>query len=199
MKNLFSWRLPLSDADFTNLWESAIFVFDTNFLLDLYRVSRSTLEDFLRILEGLQERIWLPHQVVSEFFSLREEIILSETASFKKASLAVKKWKNEQLEFRSLRELFNDAGRIVASEVKFIFEKQDKYIAAVEEVEKCFREKIDELINIYTPFNPEEDYILDTIDLLFDGRVGKPYDTTDLQKLYKEGEDRYRQEKPPGF
>lgn len=53
MRNLFSWRLRPSEADFSKLWENATFVFDTNFLLDLYRVSRLTVEDFLKILEHL--------------------------------------------------------------------------------------------------------------------------------------------------
>ena len=55
MKNLFSWRLKPSEKDLTDLWNSATFVFDTNFLLDLYRVSHSTAKDFLNILEHLEE------------------------------------------------------------------------------------------------------------------------------------------------
>lgn len=53
MKKMFFWRLYPSEQEFANLWESATFVFDTNFLLDLYRVSHSTAEDFLRVLESL--------------------------------------------------------------------------------------------------------------------------------------------------
>ncbi len=49
MKNLFSWRLPLSQDNFAELWEKATFVFDTNFLLDFYRVSSSTSDDYFRI------------------------------------------------------------------------------------------------------------------------------------------------------
>lgn len=67
MKNLFSWRLPLSEANFAELWEKATFVFDTNFLLDFYRVSTSTSEDYFRILEYIKDRIWLPYQVADEF------------------------------------------------------------------------------------------------------------------------------------
>ncbi|NEP38107.1 MAG: hypothetical protein F6K25_26420 [Okeania sp. SIO2G4] len=49
MKILFSWRLPLSEAYFAELWEKATFVFDTNFLLDFYRVLSSTSEDYFRM------------------------------------------------------------------------------------------------------------------------------------------------------
>jgi hypothetical protein len=35
--------------------------------------------------------------------------------------------------------------------------------------------------------------------VLFDGKVGELYSIEDLQKIYKEGEERYQQNKPPGF
>jgi hypothetical protein len=95
MKDLFSWRLPPSESDFADLWENAVFVFDTNFLLDLYRGSHSTAEDFLNILKHLEKRIWLPHQVVSEFLNRREEIIDSKLKSFQKAITVIDKWKED--------------------------------------------------------------------------------------------------------
>ena len=199
MKNLFSWRLHPSESDFINLWKSAIFVFDTNFLLDLYRVSNSTAKDFFSILEHLEARIWLPYQVASEFLNRREEIINSELASFQKALIALEKWKDEQLNFYRLRGLISEAGRIVNSEVEFLFDQQEVYKAAIEKVEQCFKDKIEELAETHSLLNLEEDYILEKLLTLFDGKVGEPNNTDNLQKLYREGEERYKQEKPPGF
>lgn len=199
MKNLFSWRLKPSEQEITNLWKSATFVFDANFLLDLYRVSQSTSKDFFNILEHLEKRIWLPYQVASEFFNHREEIIDSETKSFQKALKAIEKWKKEQLSFEQLRGSLSETGRIVSSEVEFLFNQQDAYKAVLEEVEKCFKGKIEELAKTHSAFNLEEDYILEKILTLFDCKVGAPYDEATLQKLYKEGEERYKQKKPPGF
>jgi len=199
MKNLFSWRLPLSDSDFVELWENATFVFDTNFLLDLYRVSRSTSEDFLGLLERLKDRIWLPYQVVDEFFNRRENVIASETASYEKVLLGLDEWKNEQLSFKKLRGLIDNSGRIIAAEVKSLFSNQDAYISAISEVEKCFKEKIEEVTKTHSVLNSKEDYILEKLLILFDKKVGNSYDIIALQKLYKEGEERYKQEKPPGF
>jgi predicted nucleic acid-binding protein/uncharacterized protein (DUF1778 family) len=199
MRDLFSWRLRPSNADFTQLWENATFVFDTNFLLDLYRVSRSTSEDFLRILERLQDRIWLPYQVASEFLNRREEIIDSEAISFQKALSALAKWKDEQQSFSRLRGLLADAGRIVASEVAFLFDEQDAYLSAIDDVEKRFREKVEELANSHSPLDSEEDDILENLLSLFDGKVGEPYDVASMEKLYQEGADRYSKEIPPGF
>jgi hypothetical protein len=199
VKNLFSWRLTPSENDFTNLWENAIFVFDTNFLLDLYRVSHSTAKDFLNILEHLKERIWLPNQVVSEFLNRREVIIDSEVQSFQKALTNLEKWKDEELNFNRLKGCIDAAGRIVGAEVAFLFEQQDAYKKAVEEVEKCFRGKIEELSKSHSLLNSEEDYILSKLLVLFDEKVGE-HDSADvLQKIQKEGAERYSQKKPPGF
>jgi predicted nucleic acid-binding protein len=199
MRNLFSWRLRPSEADFLKLWEDATFVFDTNFLLDLYRVSRSTAEDFLKILERIQNRIWLPYQVADEFLRNREEIIASEAASFQKALAGLERWKSEQQSFNGLRSYLSQAGRIVATEVEFLFNKQNDYLNVVNEVEKAFREKIDQLARDHSSLNSDEDSILDNLLSLFDSRVGEPFDEQNLSNLHREAEDRYKQLKPPGF
>jgi PIN like domain len=199
MKDLFSWRLQPSDDYFTHLWENATFVFDTSFLLDLYRVSNSTAKDFLNILDHLEAKIWLPNQVVSEFMNRREEVIDSEVKSFQKALEELEKWKEEQLNFNHLKGAINQAGRIVGTEVAFLFEKQVNYKEAVEEVEKCFKNKITDLSKNHSSLRSEEDYILNKLLVLFDGKVGEPDSIEILQKIYKEGEERYKQKKPPGF
>ncbi|WP_353931384.1 PIN-like domain-containing protein [Okeanomitos corallinicola TIOX110] len=199
MRNLFSWRLIPSDAEFSSFWETATFVFDTNCLLDLYRVSRPTVEDFLKILEHLQDRIWLPYQVADEFLNRREQEIDREAASFQKALLALEKWTSEQKKFNSLRGQLGEAGRIVASELEYLFDKQTNYLDAVDELEMVFRDKINQLKNTHFPFDADNDIILERILSIFDAKVGEPYDEQTLQKLYKQGEDRYKKLQPPGF
>jgi PIN like domain len=199
MKDLFSWRLPLSDSDSIEFWKKAIFVFDTNALLDLYRFSRSTSEDFLRLLEHLEGRIWLPYQVVDEFLNNREKVIASEKTYFEKALSGLEKWKNEQSNFKELRGFIANSKKIVTTEVEALFSNQAAYISAISEVEKCFKEKIEEVTQQHSNLNSQKDYILEKIFLLFDKKVGASYDQKDLQNLYEEGEKRYKQKKPPGF
>jgi hypothetical protein len=112
---------------------------------------------------------------------------------------ALKKWKDERKSFKNLRGFLRETGRIVASEIEVLFDNQDSYLASVEKIEADFREKIQELANSHSLLDPNKDPILDKVLLLFDGKVGDPYDITALQKLYKEGEERYSREQPPGF
>ncbi|MEG3897699.1 PIN domain-containing protein [Microcoleus sp. SVA1_B6] len=199
MRNLFFWRLPPSEADFSRLWEDATFVFDTNFLLDLYRVSHSTAENFLNILQQIKNRIWLPYQVADEFLRRREEIIASEVESFQKALSVIEKWKSEQQNFNSLRGSLRQTGRIVSAEVDFLFGDQKHYLDAVDAVEKAFREKIEQITSDHSSLHSEKDSILENLLLLFDSKVGEPFNEQMLPILYKEADDRYKREKPPGF
>ncbi|WP_425588779.1 PIN-like domain-containing protein [Streptomyces thinghirensis] len=41
---------------------------DTNVLLNLYRSNESTRRDTLAALARLRERLWIPHQVLTEFW-----------------------------------------------------------------------------------------------------------------------------------
>ncbi|MEG4588909.1 PIN domain-containing protein, partial [Microcoleus sp. MOSTC5] len=199
MRNLFFWRLPPSEADFSRLWEDATFVFDTNFLLDLYRVSHSTAENFLNILQQIKNRIWLPYQVADEFLRRREEIIASEVESFQKALSVIEKWKSEQQNFNSLRGSLRQTGRIVSAEVDFLFGDQKHYLDAVDAVEKAFREKIEQITSDHSSLHSDKDSILENLLLLFDSKVGEPFNEQILPNLYKEADDRYKREKPPGF
>ena len=199
MRNLFSWRIRPSEAEFLNLWENATFVFDTNFLLDLYRVSRSTAENFLNILEHIQSRIWLPYQVANEFFNRREEVIDKESASFQKALSEVAKWKIEQQSFSSLRGCLSQSGRIVSTEIAPLFDAQKAYIEVVDEVAKSFKEKIEQIAKEHTSLNSYEDSILEKLLVLFDAKVGEPFQEKELLDLYEEADNRYQQSKAPGF
>ncbi|EKE27035.1 MAG: hypothetical protein ACD_4C00082G0002, partial [uncultured bacterium (gcode 4)] len=74
---MFSEYYPLNLDLIKGLWKNAIFVFDTNILLNLYRYSNETSEQFLKTIEKLGNRAWLPHQVALEFHRNRL-IVLSE-------------------------------------------------------------------------------------------------------------------------
>ena len=65
------------EIDFNLLWENGLFIFDSNVLLDLYRLPESASNDLIGVLrdERLQKRIWIGFQVVVEFLNNRHEAI----------------------------------------------------------------------------------------------------------------------------
>lgn len=62
------------------LWKDAVIVFDTCALLDFYYMSAAHQEVIADILKYLSSRIWLPAQVVYEYYKNRESVILKPIA-----------------------------------------------------------------------------------------------------------------------
>lgn len=50
MKGLFPQYDHSNNVDFSETWRSALFVFDTNVLLNLYRYQESTREELLNVI-----------------------------------------------------------------------------------------------------------------------------------------------------
>ena len=75
MRELFPEFNNLNKAEIKSLWKKAIFVFDTNTLLNLYRLSPKIRKKFIDIIEKLGDRAWIPNYVAMEFCRNRLGII----------------------------------------------------------------------------------------------------------------------------
>lgn len=73
------------------LWKEAYFVFDTNVLLNLYRMSAGTSKEMRGILNKIKSRLFLPHQVGVEFFRHAEKEIAAQVNSFESIKSRLKK------------------------------------------------------------------------------------------------------------
>jgi len=200
MRDLLPWRFRLSEDETNILWESATFIFDTNFLLDLYRVSRSTAESFLNVLDKIHNRVWIPYQVVDEFTLKKDDTRHQESESFDKALNELNKWEVDQSEFKELRNCLKKAGRLVSSELEYLFDEQDQYLSSISEVSKKIRETIKNISEEHSYSHYEEDGISNRILALFNSsKVGRPFGKDVLEELYKEADLRYEKSQPPGF
>src|SRR6266446_547589 len=75
MRKKFLGYYKPTQNELTKMWREAIFVIDTSVLLNIYRYTPKTREDFFKILEQLKSRIWIPHQVAYEYLEQRENVI----------------------------------------------------------------------------------------------------------------------------
>lgn len=94
MKNSYKGFRQLSEADFKSLWKTAVFVFDANVLLNLYRYQSPTRDDLLKVLEKLDDRIWIPYHVGLEFERNRLIVIADQKRRFSEVRKTVEKSKN---------------------------------------------------------------------------------------------------------
>lgn len=180
MKSKFPGYFKLTDDEINNLWGNALFVFDANILLNLYRYSDETRDDFFKILEKVKDRIWIPHQSASEFFENRLNVISQQEKSYEDAINSLKSIENE---FKNSRQH------------PFIKKKLLKKFSDLS-AEIC------EQLNDSKEFHNKrihQDDVLSKIENLFNERVGNEYDQSELEVIYKEGEIRFLDKIPPGY
>ncbi|XYH99461.1 PIN domain-containing protein [Sorangium sp. So ce1128] len=173
MKKLFPGSYPLKAEDFKVLWSEGMFVFDTNMLLNVYRYSAKARKEFLNILSSpeVAPRIWIPYQVALEYHRNLDEVRYEQVRKCIDIKQQVEKW--------------GQSSR--AGDHKTRAEQLSTLVNQfVEEADKDYR-------------HPDREALIERIAELFEGKVGPEWDQERLKKLYKQGEDRYKDEIPPGF
>lgn len=184
MRNTFSGYCRPTDDEFEQLWATALIVLDANVLLDLYRFSGSTAEDFLGILAQVGDRLWIPHQVGHEYFGNRLDVIEDQRNAYGEISemldATLAKLANQ---LRSHRHPFLDDAENVLQQ----------FGAAVESVKAKIADSEKRLTFL------EHDHLLDKVVQLLQGRVGTPSSEKQLAELYAEGQRRFDKKIPPGY
>ncbi|MCS5597957.1 MAG: PIN domain-containing protein [Alphaproteobacteria bacterium] len=180
MKDLFPGHFQNSDEDYSEIWKKCIFVFDANILLNFYRYSDSTREEFLNLLKTVGQRIWIPHRAAEEYLGNRLSVIDDQKSHYNKTIVSLKELR-EKLEHRR-QHPFVEEETLNAFNSSF-----DKLIEELEQNEEKHGARI------------SEDEIMHKIGELFCGRVGKPFQEEDLKKILEEGKDRYKNKIPPGY
>lgn len=151
MKEVIKEFLEPSKKEKQELWEKAVFVFDTNVLLNLYRYSAKTRNSLLNAFESFTGRIWIPYQVACEYMRKRCEVIYETVQRYDQFKKEAESFTGKAVE--TLRLTSNDEE---VSELKrYLFKWLDS-------------NKERNLLVL----NPEEDEILEKILKIFDGKVG---------------------------
>lgn len=180
MKELFPGHFKESDKNLRQIWGASLFVFDANILLNLYRYSDTTRKEFLRILDKVKDRAWLPHRAAEEYLNNRLSVIDQQEKSYDDTIKSIESLK---------RDLEN------ARQHPFVSKSIMKKVYGV------FDELSNELKynkSIHTT-RINDDEIKDSIARIFENSVGLPYEREKIEQLITEGEGRYRQKIPPGF
>lgn len=181
MKNEFFSYIKPSEDEFKELWNSSIFSFDANILLNFYRYKNETTKDFFELLDSLKDRIAITYQACSEYFDNRLDVISEQEKAYSEVRDAIQKQIEEPLKHQrkhphissELLEEFNTIALKVKEELK---NRSEEYSQRI--------------------FN---DDILDRVVSVFENKVGKPFPDERLETIYQEGDKRYNENVPPGF
>ena len=180
MKSKFYGYYMPSKETFDSLWDNALIVLDANILLDFYRLSKSTCDDLFEVLKTLEDRIWIPYQAAYEYHRNIVNVVKSQI-----------KQNDDALQALSSFKKFFDNKR----SYPFLTESLNKRTAKLtEELETFLQEQKDDLLKIIF-----EKSVKDDICDFFEGKVGDGFSDEQLKAYYREAEDRYKSNIPPGF
>ena len=188
MKNTFFEYYILSDeVRIKNIWNEAIIVLDANVLLNLYRYTEASKDNLLEVLEYYKDRLWIPYQVGLEYHQNRIAVYFDMNAAYKQIADSLEKETAEFIKKLNLSK-YTHHPKI---EIKWFEEK----------IRLCIGELKDKLLEIESScsFDSEGDNINEKVSELFNGKVGKDFDVSELDTLYKEGSKRYGEKIPPGY
>ena len=189
MEELFPGFYNRTEEELSMLWQEATLVLDTNMLLNVYRYREKTSERFLNILEQLQERIWIPHQAISEYQNNRLDGIdqqlkvyseVSKALNSAQATLEVLEYLKERHRFIKIDEIIEDPKRVLAEANKKLSEGLQK---GKQEFERL------KVSDIYR----------EGLAHLFQGRIGEPYKRDQRIDIYRQADKRFELQIPPGW
>ena len=210
MKSLFfEFDYFLNEQKLSELWldPETLFVLDTNVLLNLYSYQDATRKAIYKSLDKVNDRLWVPHQVMLEFHKNRPEIIYKSKKNFDlivghlDAFIEAHKCNEKELitfdtnfgkMYPELRGLFTNFKE--SSQTKI-----NELILQLEEEAKPIKEKAKELKKQTISLTGTDHIYQKLLEFYSDEKVGLPFDQEALDKIYEEGAVRYVNEIPPGY
>jgi hypothetical protein len=199
---LFKTHKELSEDDFKKLWESAVFIFDSNVLLDLYRLPKEAQQDLLSLLEDkiITDRVWIPFQVAIEFTYNRLTIISDQKSKFHDVTSTINT-AIEKIE-KLYTEITNDIKGLdlkrrhsVIDTEPYINQDLFKSPAAIL---NSFLENL-KTLDAVQPEIGDSDKTRERISKIFQDKIGDTINQAELDSIYKEGENRYKEKIGPGY
>lgn len=184
------YQVP-SDAERNASLQSGLVALDTNALLNLYRYTEGTRDDLLRVLESLGDRLWLPHQVVREFWRNRLSALGNPQSAAKQVRDALQKSQET-------------ARRAIDAWAKQVALPADRHEAVLTELDDAVRSVLDAVEGgvpgrVEPTIGTSEDPIVSRLARCLDGKVGSPWSKDEWKVAVEEGKRRAEAQEPPGY
>lgn len=189
MKNTFKEYYKLEKKELKTLWDNAVFVFDTNVLLNMYRYQAPTRDALLNVMTKLNNRIWIPYHVGLEFQRNRLAVIAEQH----------KKYSEVQNVISSSISNMNDELNNLQLEKRHSHINPKNLLEEINKIKNNFIVELEKLEEKSININ-SDDKIRESIDTLFKGKIGNPPENQiDIDNIFIEGKTRFENAVPPGF
>ncbi len=180
MKEIFPGYCKKIEEEIKNIWDKGLITFDANVLLDFYRFSQKSKEDFINLIKKFSSKIFLTHQAALEFHRHRFEVINEQAKVYKEFS--------DRLENLSVD--LNAKNKPPFLDIA-VQKKLDTILKEVQDELYDSEKKYELLLN--------KDEIYEEIENLFNSKIEKEYSQEELKKIYTLGKTRYEDKIPPGY
>lgn len=185
------YRTP-SPAAIASALRDGLVVLDTNVLLNLYRYGEKSRSDLINVLVALGDRLWVPHQVATEFWRNRERALTSQLSEIRASTDAIGTSRESAHEILNQlvnqRALSEDEGE----DLKTILS------SAYEDVIGKVQGLVDQS-RLNKAINTEHDEVVALLAPVLQGRVGPPLSPSAHAAALTEGQRRADGGEPPGF
>ncbi|PEX44002.1 PIN-like domain-containing protein [Bacillus thuringiensis] len=189
MLEQFKGFIGYTDEEFKELWEEAVFVIDTNILINFYKyTSKESTQSLLDILKKLKEtnRLWIPHQVALEYFFNYEDNMFKPNEGYELLGKELVKLKGDAK--KTLNTVKSKHPYIMTERFQF-------FIESIEQSDQKLQEQLKKEIDNLPDANAIQEDLLNLLDEI----IGEPYSQKRIDEIEKEGKNRYQHDVPPGF
>ncbi len=190
MRDNYIGFYPPTSAEMDAIWAEGLVALDANTLLNLYRYTPTTRNQFLKVLESLGDRLWLPYQAGLEFQHHRAEVITQQMKAHDDVISAIKK---------AHKDLETELRRFTRHSTLNVDDLLRRHRDLTDELEKAVEDRRDSHAKRNNAGDLLTDPIWDRVTSLFQGKVGVPFEPEELDAIYAEGASRFEREIPPGF
>jgi hypothetical protein len=180
MRSVFPGHFRPTNEALTSLWNQAIFAVDANVLLNFYRYSFDARHELGSKLNFVKDNLFIPHQAAKEFLNRRLSVTAGQANEYRGA-------------IRTLTELHDTLSN----------QKKHPFLtgSTLSSFDVIYRDIIQQLESQEEMLMSRlsKDEILDLIEKLFHKKTGTSLTDVQLKSLALEGEERYKNEIPPGY
>ncbi len=173
--------------------KSWLVVLDTNVLISLYNYQGKALAEFTDIFTAVGDRLFVPHQVLDEFWRNRRRALSENQGSHRERETVEKSLADAETAFRKWHQRVVDRSATPQPDaVRELTEARKTLLS--------FMDARNAEAHATTPDSPtHDDHVLSRLEPLLEGRVGPPPTTGELEALIKKGVARIAARIPPGY
>jgi hypothetical protein len=188
----FSGYVTPTAEDWKGVLANGMVVVDTNVLLNLYRYNQGARETLLATLGKFDARLWVPHQVMEEFWRNRDSALEDPEKQLGQSVTALRAGLEKS--FSDLRHWVNrvSLGREGAAELESIL--SDAMEAVIEKMGSVVTAS-----GVEMERDTGQDKIVLALSELLDGKVGENLTADERAAAIIEGRRRIERQIPPGY